>query len=127
MRHVLAADTTYTWGNDIGGNLANCDGCGSQWDNKQTAPVGSFKPNASGFTTCTATCGSGLQDSGTTDYHGAPTDGSRQAKDGCRLLSRVIRGGSWNLRSGVPPLRRPPRELTRLPATTSWASGWPER
>jgi hypothetical protein len=33
----------YTWGNDIGRGNANCGGCGSQWDNKQTAPVGSFK------------------------------------------------------------------------------------
>jgi hypothetical protein len=26
--------------NDIGIGNANCDGCGSQWDDKQTAPVG---------------------------------------------------------------------------------------
>ena len=25
--------------------LANCDGCGSQWDSSQTSPVGSFGPN----------------------------------------------------------------------------------
>ena len=34
--------TRYSWGNDIGRNRANCDGCGSQWDDRQTAPVGSF-------------------------------------------------------------------------------------
>jgi len=39
----------YYWGNDIGRNHANCDGCGSEWDNKKTAPVGSFKPNAFGL------------------------------------------------------------------------------
>ena len=38
--------TNYYWGNDIGLNHANCDGCGSEWDNKKTAPVGSFRPNA---------------------------------------------------------------------------------
>ena len=45
------ADTTteYYWGNDVGHNNANCDGCGSEWDNKKTAPVGSFKPNAFGL------------------------------------------------------------------------------
>jgi formylglycine-generating enzyme required for sulfatase activity len=32
----------YSWGDEIGMNRANCNGCGSQWDNKQTAPVGSF-------------------------------------------------------------------------------------
>ena len=38
--------TQYRWGNEIGKGNANCGGCGSQWDNKGTAPVGSFKPNA---------------------------------------------------------------------------------
>jgi len=47
---ALAGSTTdYYWGNDVGRNNANCDGCGSQWDNRRTAPVGSFKPNAFGI------------------------------------------------------------------------------
>ena len=33
----------------IGRNNANCNGCGSRWDNKQTARRGSFKPNAFGL------------------------------------------------------------------------------
>jgi formylglycine-generating enzyme required for sulfatase activity len=41
--------TKYWWGNDIGSNKANCGGCGSQWDNKMTAPVGSFAPNQFGL------------------------------------------------------------------------------
>src|SRR5262245_39398313 len=40
--------TAYSWGSDVGKNRANCFGCGSQWDKKQTAPVGSFQPNAFG-------------------------------------------------------------------------------
>ena len=39
-------DTTYSWGDDIGANRANCWGCGSPWDDRQTAPVGSFPANA---------------------------------------------------------------------------------
>lgn len=39
----------YYWGNDVGRNNANCDGCGSEWDNRRTAPVGSFQPNAFGI------------------------------------------------------------------------------
>jgi hypothetical protein len=47
---ALAGSTTdYYWGNDVGRNNANCDGCGSEWDNRRTAPVGSFKPNAFGI------------------------------------------------------------------------------
>jgi formylglycine-generating enzyme required for sulfatase activity len=42
-------ETAYWWGNDFIKGMANCNGCGSQWDNKQTAPVGSFKPNALGL------------------------------------------------------------------------------
>ncbi len=41
--------TKYWWGNKIGKNRANCDNCGSKWDNKKTAPVGSFQPNPWGL------------------------------------------------------------------------------
>src|SRR5208337_4655801 len=40
--------TAYPWGDEIklnGEAMANCDGCGSQWGSKQTAPVGSFAAN----------------------------------------------------------------------------------
>jgi prevent-host-death family protein len=37
------SETRYWWGNEIGRNRANCDGCGSRWDNQQTAPVGSLR------------------------------------------------------------------------------------
>lgn len=33
--------TVYPWGDQIGKDNANCSGCGSPWDNKQAAPVGS--------------------------------------------------------------------------------------
>lgn len=33
----------------VGANQANCDGCGSRWDMRQTAPVGSFAANAFGL------------------------------------------------------------------------------
>ncbi|RKZ53827.1 MAG: formylglycine-generating enzyme family protein [Candidatus Parabeggiatoa sp. nov. 3] len=39
-------DTQYWWGNEMRTKQANCDGCGSRWDNKKTAPVGSFTPNS---------------------------------------------------------------------------------
>src|ERR1700682_3279202 len=41
--------TAYYWGDETGVGHANCDGCGSQWGTQQTAPVGSFRPNAFGL------------------------------------------------------------------------------
>jgi formylglycine-generating enzyme required for sulfatase activity len=42
-------ESQYWWGNEILSNKANCNGCNSQWDNKKTAPVGSFSKNAFGL------------------------------------------------------------------------------
>ena len=39
----------YPRGNAAGSASANCDECGSEWSNTQTAPVGSLKPNAFGL------------------------------------------------------------------------------
>ena len=49
-------ETVYSWGDKPGyiDERANCDGCGSRWDGRMTAPVGSFAANRWGLTTCTA-------------------------------------------------------------------------
>ncbi|MGH8562264.1 MAG: SUMF1/EgtB/PvdO family nonheme iron enzyme, partial [Nevskiales bacterium] len=44
-----ARRTNYAWGNQIGSGYANCKGCGSPWDGKQTAPTGSFALNPFGL------------------------------------------------------------------------------
>ena len=41
--------TARWWGDGIGKNNANCNGCGSPWDNDLLAPSGSFGPNPSGL------------------------------------------------------------------------------
>ena len=43
------SESRYSWGRRIGRNQANCDACGSEWDGRTTAPVGSFAPNALGL------------------------------------------------------------------------------
>ena len=49
--YVARAGSSYNywWGNDAGNSKANCAYCGSQWSNKSTAPVQSFKANKFGL------------------------------------------------------------------------------
>ena len=96
--------TKYGWGNDIGHNRANCDGCGSQWVEK-TAPVGSFNPNAFGLHDMHGNLWEWVQDCWNGSYQGAPADGSAWTSGDCER--RVLRGGSWL----EQPTRRPPRGL----------------
>jgi formylglycine-generating enzyme required for sulfatase activity len=87
--------TAYPWGNDIGKNNANCNGCGSKWDNQRTAPVGSFAPNRFGLYDMVGNVFGWTEDCAYNSYNGAPTDGSAWIDDS-NCKSRVVRGGSWN-------------------------------
>ncbi len=101
------AQTAYWWGDDIGNNNAVCAGCGSSWDNQQTAPVGSFKPNAFGLFDTAGNVWEWTQDCWHSNYDSAPKDGSAWLeKSGGDCGIRVVRGGSWgdspqNLRSAI--------------------------
>jgi formylglycine-generating enzyme required for sulfatase activity len=86
-------ETKYWWGNEIGSNKANCYGCGSRWDNKQTAPVGSFAPNQFGLYDTVGNVWEWCADSWHGSYKGAPTDG--MVWRGGDESRRVRRGGSW--------------------------------
>jgi formylglycine-generating enzyme required for sulfatase activity len=86
--------TAYYWGDDIGKGNANCNGCGSQWDNKQTAPVGSFKPNAFGLYDMAGNVWQMLEDCYHGSYTGASSDGSAWTTEHCR--DPVLRGGAWS-------------------------------
>jgi formylglycine-generating enzyme required for sulfatase activity len=88
------ANTRYSWGDDPGMGNANCDGCGSQWDLRQTAPVGSFKPNALGLYDMHGNVWEWVEDSWHENYDGAPTDASAWLRGGDPSF-RVVRGGSW--------------------------------
>ena len=74
-------------------NKANCNGCGSQWDEQQTAPVGSFAPNAFGLYDMAGNVWQWVQDCYHPNYDGVPTNGLEWAADDCK--DRVVRGGSW--------------------------------
>ncbi len=94
--------TTYWWGNEMnqdskGNARANCGNCGSQWDNKQTAPVGSFAPNPFGLYDMLGNVWEWVQDCWHDNYLGAPTDGSAWGLESSyHCGKRVLRGGSWN-------------------------------
>ena len=85
--------TRYSWGDEIGSNLANCNGCGSRWDDEKTASVGSFPANAWGLHDMHGNVWEWVQDCWNGSYQGAPEDGSAWERGNCSR--RVLRGGSW--------------------------------
>ena len=87
------SSTKYSWGNEIGTNNANCNACGSKWDNRKTAPVGSFQPNAFGLYDMHGNVREWVSDCFGGSYSSSPGDGSAWLGDDCK--SRVLRGGSW--------------------------------
>ena len=76
--YVARAGTTtqYSWGDEVGSNRANCDGCGSQWDKKEAAPVGSFAANGFGLYDVHGNVWEWVEDCKQYNYVGAPADGS---------------------------------------------------
>jgi formylglycine-generating enzyme required for sulfatase activity len=87
--------TTRYWGDAIDKNRANCDGCGSPWDNERTAPVGTFAPNLFGLHDMLGNVWQWVEDCWHDSYAGAPRDGSAWTRS-ATCSARVARGGSWN-------------------------------
>ncbi len=89
-------ETKYPWGDDIeldGKAMADCWNCGSQWDGKQTAPVGSFAANRFGLFDMVGNVWEWTEDCWIGNYQGAPANGSPWTSGDCD--KRVVRGGSW--------------------------------
>ena len=93
--YVARAGTTtrYHWGDAIGRNLANCDGCGSRWDNESTSPVGVFGANAFGLHDVHGNVLEWVEGCWNESYAGAPRDGSVSKSGNCSF--HVLRGGPW--------------------------------
>jgi formylglycine-generating enzyme required for sulfatase activity len=90
--------TIYPWGDNIGKNNADCYDCGSKWDGKQTAPVGSFPPNKFGLYDMVGDVWEWTEDCVHSNYDGAPANGSAWIGGDCG--DRVTRGGSWGFGPG---------------------------
>jgi|HubBroStandDraft_1064217.scaffolds.fasta_scaffold01721_8 formylglycine-generating enzyme required for sulfatase activity len=86
--------TARFWGDSVGSGNSNCAGCGSQWDNEQTAPVGSFLANGWGLYDMLGNVWQWTADCWNDGYAGAPADGSAWAAGDCR--GHVVRGGGWD-------------------------------
>jgi hypothetical protein len=84
--------TNYWWGNEIGTNRANCRGCGSQWDGKQTAPVGSFEANAFGLYDTVGNLWEWTCSKYEKKYSGAEQHCLKESSS----EERTFRGGAWH-------------------------------
>ena len=83
----------YSWGDNIGSNRASCDVCGSYWDDRRPAPVGSYSANRFGLYDMHGNVSELTQDCRNEDYTGAPEDGSAWMSGDCD--HHVKRGGDW--------------------------------
>ncbi|WP_191603333.1 formylglycine-generating enzyme family protein [Marinomonas algicola] len=87
------SNTSFWYGNDVNPGYSVCDGCGSQWDGKSTAPVGSLLSNPLGLFDMHGNVAEWVEDCYHDDYTDAPTSNTIWNSGLCD--SRVIRGGSW--------------------------------
>jgi|GEM_PF-2079069 formylglycine-generating enzyme required for sulfatase activity len=89
--------TAYSWGDDLPHGNADCDGCGSVWDGRRTAPAASFPPNGFGLYDMSGNVWQWVQDCWTPNYAALPADGSPPPSPGI-CAEHALRGGAWNSR-----------------------------
>ncbi len=87
------SNTKFSWGNELGRNNANCAGCGSPWDENQTAPVKSFSPNEYGLYDMHGNVWEWTEDCWNSNYLEAPANSDPRQDGNCQR--RSLRGGSW--------------------------------
>jgi formylglycine-generating enzyme required for sulfatase activity len=96
--------TTYPWGNELNpaqNAMANCKiqkftriRCGSEWDGKAPAPVGSFLPNQFGLYDMVGNVWEWVEDCDHQNYDGAPNNGVVWVGGNCG--AHMMRGGAFD-------------------------------
>ncbi len=87
------SETLYWWGMKPDKNNANCSICGSLWDGKKTAPVGSFKPNAFEIYDSIGNVMEWTISCLRRTYQGAPSTGNQWRGGDCS--QRMVRSSSY--------------------------------
>ena len=103
----------FWWGDDVGSNRSNCDGCNSLWDNRRTSPVGSFAANPFGLFDTTGDTWVWTSD--------CFVDDKTPLKAGGGCTEHVIRGGAWH---GTPAGMRVFSRFHHTPDTHSATLGF---
>ena len=84
----------YWWGSSPGSGRAVCFNCGSEWDNRRTARVGSLAANSYGLHDTAGNVMEWVADCYNPNYKGAPEDGGAWLSGDCG--QRMVRGGAFN-------------------------------
>jgi len=93
--HAAGAGSTtaYYWGDEIGKLNAACENCGTKWDNRRSAPTGTFPANPFGLYDILGNAWEWTADCWNDSYEGAPVDGSAWQEGDCK--GHAMRGGAW--------------------------------